>query len=223
MPKEKIHPNYAAVRVVCACGNNFETRSTHKGDIHVEICSVLPPILHRQTEAGRHGRPRRALPPQVREGRRDNGCQVRPLPQDSARASATAGAYACLEETAYSRQLSAFSETARLQGTDKLRAEGSASMPRRGFTVKKAWDNPREHPMPAATRVPAEVSIGPVKVRPATVLAPTWLASPTPCSGALSATPACSPENRDQGTGIGHRKSRQSKLTLATSSRDAGY
>jgi large subunit ribosomal protein L31 len=39
MPKEKIHPNYAVVRVMCACGNNFETRSTHKGDIHVEICS----------------------------------------------------------------------------------------------------------------------------------------------------------------------------------------
>ena len=40
MPKEKIHPNYAAVRVLCACGNNFETRSTHKGEIHVEICSA---------------------------------------------------------------------------------------------------------------------------------------------------------------------------------------
>ncbi len=45
MPKEKIHPNYAAVRVVCACGNHFETRSTHKGDIHVEICSVCHPFF----------------------------------------------------------------------------------------------------------------------------------------------------------------------------------
>ena len=45
MPKEKIHPNYAAVRVVCACGSNFETRSTHKGDIHVEICSVCHPFF----------------------------------------------------------------------------------------------------------------------------------------------------------------------------------
>ena len=43
MPKEKIHPNYAAVSVKCACGNSFETRSTHKGDIHVEICSVCHP------------------------------------------------------------------------------------------------------------------------------------------------------------------------------------
>jgi nifR3 family TIM-barrel protein len=45
-------------------------------------------------------------------------------------------------------------------------------MPRRGFTVKKAWDNPTEHAMPAAVRVPAEVRLGPVAVRPATVLAP---------------------------------------------------
>jgi tRNA-dihydrouridine synthase B len=45
-------------------------------------------------------------------------------------------------------------------------------MPRRGFTVKKAWDNPREHEMPADARVPAEVGIGGVAVRPATVLAP---------------------------------------------------
>ena len=45
MPKEKIHPNYAAVRVLCACGSNFETRSTHKCDIHVEICSVCHPFF----------------------------------------------------------------------------------------------------------------------------------------------------------------------------------
>jgi nifR3 family TIM-barrel protein len=42
----------------------------------------------------------------------------------------------------------------------------------KGFTVKKAWDNPREHEMPACGRVPAEVRLGPVVVRPATVLAP---------------------------------------------------
>jgi tRNA-dihydrouridine synthase B len=45
-------------------------------------------------------------------------------------------------------------------------------MPRRGFTVKKNWDNPVEHAMPAGVRVPAEVRIGRVPVRPATVLAP---------------------------------------------------
>ena len=42
----------------------------------------------------------------------------------------------------------------------------------KGFTVKKNWDNPRKHTMPAETRVPAEVRIGTVLVAPATVLAP---------------------------------------------------
>ena len=42
----------------------------------------------------------------------------------------------------------------------------------KGFTVKKDWDNPIEHPMPAETRVPAEVRLGSVLVTPATVLAP---------------------------------------------------
>ncbi len=42
----------------------------------------------------------------------------------------------------------------------------------KGFTVKKDWDNPREHAMPEAARVPAELRIGAVRVCPATVLAP---------------------------------------------------
>ena len=46
----------------------------------------------------------------------------------------------------------------------------------KGFTVKKDWDNPIEHAMPANARVPAELRIGPesngVLVAPATVLAP---------------------------------------------------
>ncbi len=45
-------------------------------------------------------------------------------------------------------------------------------MPGRGFTVKKHWDNPVEHEMPADARVPAEMRIGNVLVAPATVLAP---------------------------------------------------
>ena len=45
-------------------------------------------------------------------------------------------------------------------------------MPRRGFTVKKHWDNPIDHAMPGEARVPSEVRIGPVAVRPACVLAP---------------------------------------------------
>jgi nifR3 family TIM-barrel protein len=38
--------------------------------------------------------------------------------------------------------------------------------------VKKTWDNPLEHAMPSGARVPASVSIGGVRVAPATVLAP---------------------------------------------------
>lgn len=38
--------------------------------------------------------------------------------------------------------------------------------------MKKSWDNPTEHPMPASARVPASFSIGGVEVAPATVLAP---------------------------------------------------
>ena len=45
MPKEGIHPNYKEIRVQCACGSAFETRSTHKGDIHVEICSACHPFF----------------------------------------------------------------------------------------------------------------------------------------------------------------------------------
>jgi tRNA-dihydrouridine synthase B len=42
----------------------------------------------------------------------------------------------------------------------------------KGFTVKKDWDSPIEHAMPATARVPAEVRLGSVLVKPATVLAP---------------------------------------------------
>ncbi len=47
-----------------------------------------------------------------------------------------------------------------------------AQMAGKGFTVKKDWDNPREHAMPADARVPAAVCLGTVRVTPATVLAP---------------------------------------------------
>ena len=38
--------------------------------------------------------------------------------------------------------------------------------------MKKHWDNPAEHTMPAEVRVPAAFSIGSVRIAPATVLAP---------------------------------------------------
>ena len=43
--KAKIHPAYNEITVHCACGNQFKTRSTHKGDIHVEICSNCHPFF----------------------------------------------------------------------------------------------------------------------------------------------------------------------------------
>ena len=42
--KNKIHPKYEAAKVSCACGNNFETRTT-VGDINVEICSACHPFF----------------------------------------------------------------------------------------------------------------------------------------------------------------------------------
>ena len=43
--KPAIHPNYHEVRVHCACGNAFVTRSAHRGDINVEICSACHPFF----------------------------------------------------------------------------------------------------------------------------------------------------------------------------------
>jgi large subunit ribosomal protein L31 len=43
--KAAIHPAYNEIRVQCACGSTFTTRSTHKGDIHVEICSSCHPFF----------------------------------------------------------------------------------------------------------------------------------------------------------------------------------
>ena len=43
--KAGIHPDYHTVKVTCACGESFETRSTHKGNIHIEICSDCHPFF----------------------------------------------------------------------------------------------------------------------------------------------------------------------------------
>lgn len=44
--KPGIHPDYHPVTVHCACGNNFQTRSTIKGDrLNVEICSNCHPFF----------------------------------------------------------------------------------------------------------------------------------------------------------------------------------
>ena len=43
--KAAIHPTYEEIRVMCACGNSFTTRSTHKGDLLVEICAACHPFF----------------------------------------------------------------------------------------------------------------------------------------------------------------------------------
>ncbi len=43
--KAGIHPAYEEVNVICACGSTFKTRSTHKGDLRVEICSSCHPFF----------------------------------------------------------------------------------------------------------------------------------------------------------------------------------
>ncbi len=45
MPKTGIHPNYKEITIKCACGSAFQTRSTHKGDIALEICSACHPFF----------------------------------------------------------------------------------------------------------------------------------------------------------------------------------
>ncbi|HSW62615.1 MAG TPA: 50S ribosomal protein L31 [Dissulfurispiraceae bacterium] len=41
--KEKIHPAYKEVKVVCACGDSFTTRSTRE-KLHIDICSKCHPF-----------------------------------------------------------------------------------------------------------------------------------------------------------------------------------
>ena len=43
--KPGIHPEYVDINVTCACGETFTTRSTKKGDLHVEICSACHPFF----------------------------------------------------------------------------------------------------------------------------------------------------------------------------------
>ena len=41
--KEGLHPNYDVCTVKCACGNEFETKSTKK-ELRVDICSKCHPF-----------------------------------------------------------------------------------------------------------------------------------------------------------------------------------
>ena len=43
--KPEVHPKYNEINVVCACGNNFKTRSTMGEELHIEICSECHPFF----------------------------------------------------------------------------------------------------------------------------------------------------------------------------------
>jgi len=52
--KEKIHPNYNETKVVCGCGNTFESGSVKK-ELRVDVCSKCHPFFtgqQRNIQAG---------------------------------------------------------------------------------------------------------------------------------------------------------------------------
>jgi large subunit ribosomal protein L31 len=41
-----LHPPYGNTKILCACGNTWETRSTaHAGELHLDICSQCHPFF----------------------------------------------------------------------------------------------------------------------------------------------------------------------------------
>ena len=98
--KAGIHPAYNEINVICACGHTFKTRSTHKGDIRVEICSSCHPFFtgrqklidtagrvdqvrkevqgDARRQEGQPSRPRRRNTVQIKKGRMPDG-SIRPF------------------------------------------------------------------------------------------------------------------------------------------------
>ena len=55
--KKGIHPKYEKVKVTCACGNTFETKSTNPNISKVEICSNCHPFYTgKQRQISKEGR-----------------------------------------------------------------------------------------------------------------------------------------------------------------------
>jgi large subunit ribosomal protein L31 len=42
--KSEGHPTYSEIKVVCSCGNAFQTKSTLGRELHVEVCSQCHPF-----------------------------------------------------------------------------------------------------------------------------------------------------------------------------------
>jgi large subunit ribosomal protein L31 len=44
--KADTHPQYSEVKVICSCGNKFDTRSTiGRPELHIEVCSQCHPFF----------------------------------------------------------------------------------------------------------------------------------------------------------------------------------
>ncbi len=44
--KADAHPTYSEVKVICSCGNKFDTRSTiGRPELHIEVCSQCHPFF----------------------------------------------------------------------------------------------------------------------------------------------------------------------------------
>ena len=43
--KAEIHPQYGELTATCSCGNVITTRSTLRGDIHIDVCSQCHPFF----------------------------------------------------------------------------------------------------------------------------------------------------------------------------------
>jgi hypothetical protein len=64
--KKDIHPKYDTATIKCACGSTIEVGSTKK-DISRGNLFQVPSVFYRQTEAGGHGRPHRAVSQKIRK------------------------------------------------------------------------------------------------------------------------------------------------------------
>jgi len=42
--KPETHPDYQEIKVLCSCGNTFNTRSTYGKELHIEVCSQCHPF-----------------------------------------------------------------------------------------------------------------------------------------------------------------------------------
>jgi large subunit ribosomal protein L31 len=42
--KPDTHPKYNEIKVICSCGNEFQTKSTLSDELHIDVCSACHPF-----------------------------------------------------------------------------------------------------------------------------------------------------------------------------------